>query len=63
MEQQKTEQYKKEIAEMVEEIEIPGFISMIYGFVRGLYEEEKKRKGVVSRWSITGKKCWIWPRN
>lgn len=45
MEQQKTEQYKKEIAEMVEEIEIPGFISMIYGFVKGLYEEEKKRKG------------------
>ena len=45
MEQQKTEQYKKEIAEMVEEIEIPVFISMIYGFVKGLYEEEKKRKG------------------
>lgn len=44
MEQQKIEQYKKEIAEMVEEIEVPGFISMIYGFVKGLYGEEKKRK-------------------
>lgn len=44
MERQKTEQYKKEIAEMVEEIEIPGFISMIYGFVKGLYGEEMKRK-------------------
>ena len=44
MEQQKIEQYKKEIAEMVEEIEIPGVISMIYGFVKGLYGEEKKRK-------------------
>ena len=44
MEQQKMEQYKKEIAEMVEEIESPGFISMIYGFVKGLYGEENKEK-------------------
>ena len=44
MEQRKIEQYKKEIAEMVEEVAIPGFISMIYGFVKGLYREEKKRK-------------------
>lgn len=44
IEQQKIEQYKKEIVEMLEEIEVPGFISMIYGFVKGLYGEEKKRK-------------------
>ena len=44
MEQQKIEQYKKEIAGMVEEIEIPGFISMIYGFIKGLYREENHEK-------------------
>lgn len=42
-EKERMEQYRKEILEMVEKLKTPGFISMIYGFVKGLYGEEEKR--------------------
>lgn len=42
---ERMEQYKKEILTMVEEIQVSEFVSMIYGFVKGLHEEEKRRGG------------------
>ncbi len=33
--------YRKKIIEMVEKIENPGILKLIYGFVRSGYKEEK----------------------
>lgn len=40
----KRQLYKDRINEMIEEIENPRFIKMIYGFVKSAYREEKSRE-------------------
>lgn len=38
--------YKQKIIEMVEEINTPKFLKMIYGFVRAAHREEVSNNGI-----------------
>lgn len=54
-----TRYYKQRIFEMLEEIKNPRFIRMIFGFVRGAYEEEKgaRRIGTIDETMSAKEDC------